>query len=92
MRPQVGTARKPHEFPHWVRLGRADHLSSARMCGRSYPVTGPIQGGRIGAALGQNRLSGRSKKRFDHERAATYSYSARRGHAKTSSLLLGMNR
>src|SRR5258708_17376711 len=39
----------------WVRLGRADHLPGSLMCGRCSPVSGPTRGGRIGAALGQER-------------------------------------
>jgi len=45
-------ARK-REGPLWVRLGRADHLLGARIRDRCSPVSGPIRGGRIGAALGQ---------------------------------------
>ncbi len=37
----------------WVRLGRADHPPRGGMCGRCSPVSGPIRGGQIGAALGQ---------------------------------------
>ncbi len=39
----------------WVRLGRADHLPRSCMLGRRSPVSGPIWGTQIGAALGQDQ-------------------------------------
>jgi hypothetical protein len=47
----------------WVRLGRADHLPGSVMRGRCSPVSGPMRGGRIEAALGQ-------KQSFQHLRCS----------------------
>jgi hypothetical protein len=47
--------RAPRACRLRVRLGRADYLPGSRMRGRCSPVSGPIRGAQIGAALGQFR-------------------------------------
>ena len=54
---QRSSANFASRGPLRVRLGRADHLPGSVIRGRCSPVSGPIRGGRIGAALGQFRTS-----------------------------------
>src|SRR5258708_4891386 len=60
------TATAPHLDS--TRLGRADHLHGARMRGRCSPVSRPIRGGLIEAALGHIRTHAPQQNPSPHRR------------------------